>query len=166
MCMLLCVILSVQLCFYHLSQGSVRPFCFWFFYYLKIFFNNHFLFNNFILFYFIFSSSFFLSFFSPFCFCFFNYLKIFFNNHFLFNNFILFYFLFFFLSFFFFLPFILRRVEDRLLVLQPGVRAVPLRWESQIQDTGPQETSQLHVIPNSKNLGEISISMPRPSSTQ
>ena len=50
----------------------------------------------------------------------------------------------FFLSFF--LPFILSRVDDRLLVLQPGVRAVSLRWESQVQNTGIQETSQLHVI--------------------
>ena len=88
-----------------------------------------------------------------------------------FNNFILFYFILFyfilFLSFFlFFLPCILSRVDERLLVLQPGVSAVPLRWESQLQDTGPQETSQLHVIPNGENLPEISISRPRPSSTQ
>ena len=80
--------------------------------------------------------------------------------------FILFYFIFFFLSLFFFLPFILSCVEDRLLVLQPGVRAVPLRWESHVQDTGPQETSQLHVIPNGENLPEISISTPGPSFTQ
>ena len=33
------------------------------------------------------------------------------------------------------------RVDERLLVLQPGIRAVPLRWESQLQNTGPQETS-------------------------
>ena len=88
-----------------------------------------------------------------------------------FNNFILFYFIsfhfiFFFLSFFFSLPFILSHVEDRLFVLQPGVRTVPLRWESQVQDTGPQETSQLHVISNGENLPEISISTARPSSTQ
>ena len=81
-----------------------------------------------------------------------------------FNNFILFYLL---LSFFlFFLPFILSRAEDRLLVLQPGVTAMPLTWESQVQDTGPQETSQLHVISKGENLPEISISTPRPSSTQ
>ena len=49
------------------------------------------------------------------------------------------------------------------MVLQPGVRAVPLRWESQVQDTGPQETSQLHIISNGENLPEISISAPRPS---
>ena len=30
--------------------------------------------------------------------------------------------------FLFFLPFILSRVDERLLVLQPGIRAVPLRW--------------------------------------
>ena len=84
-----------------------------------------------------------------------------------FNNFILFYFiLFYLLSFSLFLPFILSRVDDRFLVLQPGIRAVPLRWESQLQDTGPQETSQLYVISNSENLPEISISMLRPSSTQ
>ena len=58
------------------------------------------------------------------------------------------------------------RVDDRLLMLQPGIRAVPLRLESQVQDTGPQETSHLHVISNGENLSEISISTPRPSSTQ
>ena len=128
MCMLLCVILSAQLCFHHLSQGSVRPF---FFLIQKVFFLI-------IIFYF--------------------------------NNFILFYFyliLFFLLSFFlFFLPVILSLVDERLLVLQPNITAVPLRWESQLQDTGPQETSQLHVISNGENLPEISISTPRPSFTQ
>ena len=96
-------------------------------------------------------------------------LKIFFKNYFLF--FILLTFKFYFIlsfSFFlsFFLPFLLSRVDDRLLVLQPGIRAVPLRWESQVQETGPQETSQLHVISNGENLPEIAISMSRPSSTQ
>ena len=43
-------------------------------------------------------------------------------------------------------------MDERLLVLQPGIRAVPLSWESQLQDPGPQETSQLHVIPNDENL--------------
>ena len=87
-----------------------------------------------------------------------------FNNYFIL---LLFYFILFFLSFFLvFLPFILSHVDDSLLVLQPGVRAVPLRWESQLQDTGPQDTSQLHVISNGENIPEISISMPRPSSTQ
>ena len=79
---------------------------------------------------------------------------IFYFNYFIVLYFILFYFISF-LSFilsFFFLPFILSHVEDRLLVLQPGVRAVPLRWESQLQNTGPQETSQLHVISNGENL--------------
>ena len=32
-------------------------------------------------------------------------------------------------------------MEDRLLQLQPAIRAVPVRWESQVQDTGPQDTS-------------------------
>ena len=80
--------------------------------------------------------------------------------------FILFYFVLFLSFFLFFLPFILSRVDERLLGLQPGIRAVPLRWETQMQDTGPQETSQLHVIPNGENLQEISISTPRPSFTQ
>ena len=97
--------------------------------------------------------------------------KIFFLNYFLFfNNFIVSYIILFYFilcSFFlFFLPFILSHVDERLLVLQPGIRTVPLRWESQLQDTGPQETSQLHVIPNGENLPEISISTPRPSFTQ
>ena len=52
------------------------------------------------------------------------------------------------------------------MVLQPGVSAVPQRWESQLQDTGPQENSQLHVISNGENLPEISISTPRPRFTQ
>ena len=60
----------------------------------------------------------------------------------------LFYFILFYLLLSFFLPFILRRIDDSLLLLQPGIRAVPLRWESQVQDTGPQETSQPHVISN------------------
>ena len=46
----------------------------------------------------------------------------------------LFYFtIFYLLSFFLFLlPFTLSRVDERLLVLQQGIRAVPLRWESQL----------------------------------
>ena len=59
-----------------------------------------------------------------------------------------------------------RHSMDERLLVHPGIKAVPLRWESQVQDTGPQETSQLHVIPNGENLPEISISMPRPSFTQ
>ena len=86
--------------------------------------------------------------------------KILFNNYFSFfilitlfyfilSYFILFYLL---LSFsLFFLPFILSHVDDRPLVLQPGIRAVPLRWESQLQDTGPQETCRLQVISNGKS---------------
>ena len=59
----------------------------------------------------------------------------------------------FFHSFFlsFFLPFLLSHVANRVFVLQPDVRPVPLRWESQVQDIGPPETSQLHVISNSKS---------------
>ena len=92
-----------------------------------------------------------------------------------FNNFILFYFTLFyfiyssfFLSFFLsiFSPFYSEPCGWKLLVLQLGIRAVPLRWESQLQDTGPQETSQLHIISNGENLPEISISTPRPSFTQ
>ena len=58
-----------------------------------------------------------------------------------FHNFILFLFLFY---FFFFLPFLLTRVAD--VVLQPGVRPEPRKWESQVQDFGPPGTSQPHVI--------------------
>ena len=43
------------------------------------------------------------------------------------------------------------RVAVRILVLQPGVRPVPLRWESRVQDIGPPETSGLHVISNSES---------------
>ena len=89
-----------------------------------------------------------------------------FNNVFILFYFTLFYFVFLLSFFLFFLLFILSRVEERLLVIQPGIRAMPLRWESQVQDTGPQETSQLHVISNGKNLPEISISTPRPGFTQ
>ena len=45
-------------------------------------------------------------------------------------------------------------MADRVLVLQPGVRPEPLRWESQVQDIGPPETSWPHVI-------SISESSPR-----
>ena len=68
--------------------------------------------------------------------------------------------------FLFLLPFILSCVDDRLLVFQAGFKAVRLKWESQVQDTGPKETSLLHVISNGENLQEICISTPRPSSTQ
>ena len=42
-------------------------------------------------------------------------------------------------------------VADRVSVLWQGVRTVPLRWESRVQDIGPQQTSQLHVISNSES---------------
>ena len=38
------------------------------------------------------------------------------------------------------------RVADRVMVLRPGVRPEPQRWESRVQDTGPPETSQPHGI--------------------
>ena len=50
--------------------------------------------------------------------------------------------------YFFFLPFLLSHVADRVFVLQPGVRPVLLRWESRVQDIGPPETSWLHRISN------------------
>ena len=43
-------------------------------------------------------------------------------------------------------------MDDRVLVLWPGVRSLSLRWESQVQDIGPPETSQLHIISNGENL--------------
>ena len=61
----------------------------------------------------------------------------------------LFYFIFFFLSFF--LPLLLSHVADRVLVLPRDIRPLPLRWESQVQDIGPPETSQLQVISNSES---------------
>ena len=69
-------------------------------------------------------------------------------SFFFFNN----YFFFSFLSFFVscFLPFLRNRVADRVLVLWPGVRPVPLRWESRVQDIGLPETSRLHIISNGK----------------
>ncbi|XP_057404314.1 serine/threonine-protein kinase MRCK alpha-like [Balaenoptera acutorostrata] len=42
-------------------------------------------------------------------------------------------------------------VTHRVLVLRPGVRPVPLRWESRVQDIGPPETSWLHIISNSES---------------
>ena len=42
-------------------------------------------------------------------------------------------------------------VADRVLVLWPGVRLVPLRWESRVQDIGPPETSRLHITSNDKS---------------
>ena len=95
----------------------------------------------------------------PFCFLFF---FITFKLYFIFSIFLffisitifyLFIYLFFLPSFFlsFFSPFLLSREADRVLVLWPGVKSVSLRWESQIQDTGPPETSQLHVISNGES---------------
>ena len=43
------------------------------------------------------------------------------------------------------------RVANRIMVLQLGVRPEPLRWESRVQDTGPPETSWLHVISNGQS---------------
>ena len=43
------------------------------------------------------------------------------------------------------------RVADRVLVLCLGVRAVPLRSESRVQDIGPPETSWPHVISNGES---------------
>ena len=40
-------------------------------------------------------------------------------------------------NFFFILSFLLNRVADKVLVLQPGVKPVPLRWKSRVQDIGP-----------------------------
>ena len=42
-------------------------------------------------------------------------------------------------------------MPDRVLVPQPDVSPVPLRWERRVQDIGPPETSQLHVISNGKS---------------
>ena len=42
-------------------------------------------------------------------------------------------------------------VADRVLVLRPGVRPEPLRWDSRVQDIGPPENSQPHVILISEN---------------
>ena len=63
------------------------------------------------------------------------------------------FYLFLFLVFFpFFLSLLLSWLAGRLLVLQPGVRLEPPRWESQVQDFGPPaETSQPHIISISKS---------------
>ena len=57
-------------------------------------------------------------------------------------------------------------LDDRVLVLQPGVRPVPQKWVSRVQDIGPPETSQLHVISKGESSPEIDTSMLRPSSAQ
>ena len=46
----------------------------------------------------------------------------------------------------------LSHVADRVLVLQPGVRPEPLRWESRVQDIIRVETSGPHVV----SIGESS----------
>ena len=43
------------------------------------------------------------------------------------------------------------RVADRVLVLQPGVRPAPLRWDSWVQNIGPPKTSRSHVISNGES---------------
>ena len=50
------------------------------------------------------------------------------------------------------LPHTPSHVADRVLVLQPGVRPEPLRWESWVQYIGPPDTSLLHVT----SIGESS----------
>ena len=82
-------------------------------------------------------SSFFLSFLNYFIFTF---------NNLFFILITLFYFIY--LLIYFCLPFLLSCVADSVLMLQPGVRPELLRWESQVQDIGPPETSRLHVISN------------------
>ena len=57
-------------------------------------------------------------------------------------------------------------MADRVLVIQPGVRPVPLMWESRVQDIGPPKTSQLHEISNSRALRDMFISTLTPSSIQ
>ena len=54
-------------------------------------------------------------------------------------------------SLFLFLPLLLSDVADKVLVLWPGVRPEPLRWERRVQDTGPPETSWPHVIANGES---------------
>ena len=43
-------------------------------------------------------------------------------------------------------------VADRVFVLQLGVRPVPLKGESRVQDIGPPKTSRLHVISNGESF--------------
>ena len=144
--MLLCVILSLQLCFCHLSQGSACPFFFLFSIVFSTSYHWWIWFLVWLLPSFFLSSFFFFYYFLSFLF-----LIIFFY----FNRFILFIYLFIylfiFLSFFLFLPFLLSCVADSVLVLWPGVRPEPLRWVSRLQDVGPPETSQPHIISNGKS---------------
>ena len=46
----------------------------------------------------------------------------------------------------FLLPFLQCCLVCRVLLLWPGLGPEPLRWESQVQDTGPPEDSQPHGI--------------------
>ena len=71
-------------------------------------------------------------------------------NIFYFSNisFILLYFSFF-LSFF--IPFLLSHVADRVLGYWLCVRAVPLRWESRVEDIGPPETHWFDIISNGES---------------
>ena len=64
----------------------------------------------------------------------------------------LFYVILLFFIYLFFLHFLLSHVADRVLVLWLGVRPELLMWESRVQDVGPPEISQLHVI----SIGESS----------
>ena len=149
--MLLCVILSVELCFTICPRVLPPRFvCFFFF---SIVFSACY---HWWICFFGLVALFFLSFFVTFKFFLFLIIIFYFNNYFILFYFILFYYI---LSFF--LPFLLSCVEERVLVLWPGVRPMPLRWESRVQDIGPPETSRLHVISNGEssprdlNLNEI-----------
>ena len=42
-------------------------------------------------------------------------------------------------------------VAEMVLVLQPRVNPVPLKRESRVQDIGPPQTSQLHIISNAES---------------
>ena len=53
--------------------------------------------------------------------------------------------------FIFFLSFFLSLFSSEPCVLWLGVRPAPLRWETQIQDIGPQGTTRLHVISNGES---------------
>ena len=48
-------------------------------------------------------------------------------------------------------PHVLGRVDNRVLVLWPGIRPVPLKWESQFQDICLKETPRLHVLSNGES---------------
>ena len=140
MWMLLCVIFSVQLCFCHLSQGTDCLFSLVLWGFFTVVFSA--CYHWWI--YFWFGCS--LLSFSLFFITFYFFIS---NIFFYFNNSVLF--IYFFLSFFLFLPFLLSHADDRVLVLWLGVRPEPLRWESRVQDIGPPETSQPHIISDGKS---------------